>query len=143
MQSVATTSLVGKPEWLSLYRVLSLVTAGFVLVQAVLASQWLFKGESDLLDVHEIIANVFFLIVVLQAVLTILIKFPGRWGRQLLALNGILVLLTLVQTGLGYSGRDSADAKAWHVPMGVLLFGLAVAISAVAWRPNEDAETAP
>ena len=32
--------------------------------------------------------------------LTILIKFPGRWGRQLLAMNGILVLLTLCKPGL-------------------------------------------
>jgi len=126
---------IGKPQWVAAYRWLTIVTAAFVIVQAVLASQWLFKGETDLLDVHEMVANIFFLLVVAQAILTVLIKFPGRWGRQLVLMNGLLVLLTLVQIGLGYSGRDSADAKAWHVPMGVLLFGLAVATAMLAARP--------
>ncbi len=135
MQMSPGSIQMGRPEWFAAYRILTIVTAAFVLVQAVLASQWLFKGEIKLLDIHEMIANIFFLVVVLQAALTVLIKFPGRWGRQLVLLNGLLVVLTLVQTGLGYSGRDSADAKAWHVPTGVLLFGLAVAIAAVASRP--------
>jgi hypothetical protein len=30
------------------------------------------------------------------------------------------------QIGLGYSGRETLEAAAWHVPMGVTIFGLAV-----------------
>ncbi|MGD9713488.1 MAG: hypothetical protein AB7V46_15690 [Thermomicrobiales bacterium] len=137
MHSDLVRAPIGKPEWLPAYRILTFVTAISVLVQAILASQWLFKGEANLLDLHEVIANVFFLVVVLQTVMTILMRFPGAWGRQLLLANGMLVLLTLAQTGLGYSGRESADAKAWHVPLGVLLFGMAIAISSLALRPAE------
>ncbi len=138
MQPDTGNRRIGKPEWLRPYQWLTVVTALLVLVQAVLASQWIFKGEADLLDAHEVVANILFLMVIGQAALTIMIRFGGRFGRQLLLLNGLLVLLTLAQIGLGYSGRDSADAKAWHVPLGVLLFGLAVVIATMAARPSED-----
>ena len=122
-------STVAKPELVNPYRLLTLVTAALVLLQAVFAGQWIFKGSSDLLRAHEIMANVLFLALVVQLFLAILIRFPGQTGRLLVGANAAMVVLTTVQIGLGYSGEDSADATAWHVPLGVLLFGLAVAIA--------------
>jgi hypothetical protein len=40
------------------------------------------------------------------------------------------VLLVVAQLGLGYSGRESATAMSFHIPNGVLIFGLSVAIVA-------------
>lgn len=45
----------------------------------------------------------------------------------------LLALLVIVQTGLGYLGRDSADALAVHVPLGVLIFGIASLLTNVAF----------
>jgi hypothetical protein len=38
------------------------------------------------------------------------------------------VLLVIGQLGLGYSGRESATALSLHIPNGVLIFGLSIAI---------------
>ena len=36
-----------------------------------------------------------------------------------------LVALAFAQIGLGYVGRETTAAAAWHIPMGVTIFGLA------------------
>jgi len=36
------------------------------------------------------------------------------------------VLLVSIQIGMGYAGRTSLGAAAWHIPNGVAIFGLAV-----------------
>ena len=81
-------------------------------------------------------ANIFFLVVVVQLLLTVLLKFRGPFGRQLLMMNVILLVLTFVQIGLGYAGRETAQAAAWHIPNGVLIFGLSGAIHSMARRPR-------
>lgn len=137
MQPNTGNQRIGKPEWLRPYQWLTVLTALLVLLQPVLAGQWLFKGDADLLDAHGVVANILFLVVIVQTVLTYMIRFAGRLGQQMLLLNGLLVVLTVVQIGLGYSGSDSADAIAWHIPLGVLIFGLAVAIASLATRPSD------
>jgi hypothetical protein len=37
-------------------------------------------------------------------------------------------VLVTAQIGLGYAGRESAGAASWHVPNGVIIFGLTVAL---------------
>ncbi|MCC6944231.1 MAG: hypothetical protein IT335_06615 [Thermomicrobiales bacterium] len=132
------SNTLAKPELLKPYRVLTLVTAVLVLLQAFFAGQWIFKGNADLLDLHEIMANVLFLGLVVQFFLATMIRFPGQAGRVIVGANALMVLLTTAQIGLGYSGSNSADARAWHVPLGVLLFGLAIAIASYSWRPTES-----
>jgi hypothetical protein len=114
------------------YRWLTVVTVALVLVQAILAGQGLFD-DPEQLDVHGFVGNLTFLAVVGQAILAYLATTRRAIGRLELALNALLVLLVVAQLGLGYSGRDSADAAAWHVPNGVLIFGLASALVAMAW----------
>jgi len=36
-----------------------------------------------------------------------------------------LMALSFAQVGLGYVGRETTAAAAWHVPVGVTIFGLA------------------
>ena len=46
---------------------------------------------------------------------------PGTWH-----IAPKLVVLVVVQIGLGYGGRDSGTAASLHVPNGVLIFGLSI-----------------
>ena len=119
-----------RPNLLPIYRWLVVLTAGLVLLQAALAGRGLWL-EPNLIDYHEILANVFFLVVVGQLALTLYLGIPGTLGKRMLWLNAALVLLTLVQIGLGYSGRTELEARAWHIPLGVLIFGLWVAVASM------------
>lgn len=120
---------VSKPNLVSPFRWLTLFTTLLVLLQAVLAGQGLFD-DPDMFDIHEMVANVIFLAVLVQLILTWLLRIQGPLGKQLLIMNGILLILTIVQIALGY--QESAQATAWHIPNGVLLFGLAGATHSVA-----------
>ncbi len=125
-----------RPNLAPWFRWLTLVTAVLVLIQAVFAGRGI-SINYDFIDYHEIMANILFLVVVAQLVLVFLIGIPGQAGKRMLVLNAVLVVSVLVQTGLGYSGRDSMEARAWHIPLGVLIFGLTVLIAAMASRVGE------
>ena len=61
-----------------------------------------------------------------KPVIAVGLALAGRMPPWLLAVTGMTALLMFVQTGLGYLGRDELEAAAWHVPLGVLIFGLAM-----------------
>jgi hypothetical protein len=94
----------------------------FVLVQAVMAgrSERLFGTWS--IVAHGILGNVTFLLAVTGLALALL----GKPGRPAVLVAGLLVLLLSIQIGMGYAGRTSLGAAAWHIPNGVAIFGLAV-----------------
>ena len=102
-------------------RILASVVALMVLIQAAMAghSDRLFGGIN--IELHGVVGNATFTLIVVELVLAFVIK--ARTGR--LAVLGGLTLLALAQTGLGYMGRSSLDAAGWHVPLGVVIFGLA------------------
>lgn len=129
---------VARPGISGPYRILTTITPALVLLQAALAGQGWFEGDADFIRVHEVVANLFVLVVVAQVVMTVAVGIRGPLLRQLVLTNGLLLLLTLVQMGLGYLGRETNQAAAWHVPNGVLLFGLAVAIATLALRLKDD-----
>jgi hypothetical protein len=120
-----------RPNLAPYYRWLVLVTPVLVLLQAILAGQWL-GGHQDYIDYHEMVANLLVILVIVQLILTVLIGIPGDLGKRLLAMNGLLLVLTVIQVGLGYSGRTDLDARAWHLPLGVFIFGLSAGIAAEA-----------
>src|SRR5687767_2015067 len=95
----SSASVVANPNLLSPYRWLTLLTTPLVLVQAVLAGQGWFE-DADFINMHEMVANIFFLAVVVQLLLTVLLKIRGPLGRQLLIMNVLLLALTVVQIGL-------------------------------------------
>ncbi len=128
-----------RPNLAPIFRWLTVVTAGLVVVQAFLAGRGLWLGETKLIDAHEMLANVLFLLAVAQFGLALAIGIPGALGKRLLAMNAVLAFALVAQTGLGYVGRDSMDARAWHFPLGVLIFGLAVMIVMMAWQIGAQA----
>jgi hypothetical protein len=103
----------------------------FVLVQAVMAgrSERLFGTWS--IVAHGILGNVTFLLAVTGLALAV----RGRLGRPAILVAGALVLLLTIQIGMGYAGRTSLDAAAWHIPNGVAIFGLAVYNVTLVRRP--------
>ena len=90
-----------------------------ILVQAFLAGRALFGGWS--ITVHGVVGNITFAFALATLVLA------WRAGqRPATAVAAVLVVLISAQIGLGYSGRETMEAAAWHVPLGVTIFGLAV-----------------
>jgi uncharacterized protein YhhL (DUF1145 family) len=118
-----------RPNLAPYYRWLVLITPVLVLLQAIFAGQWL-GGHQSYIDYHEIVANILVVLVIVQLIVTIVIGIPGDLGRRLLVMNALLVVLTVIQVGLGYSGRTDLDARAWHLPLGVFIFGLSAGIAA-------------
>lgn len=99
---------------------LSASVVALIMVQAVLAGRSLFGTAS--ITVHGALGNVTFA-AVLATIATAVI---GRLGRQAVVVAVVLALVVTAQVGLGYAGREITDAAAWHIPNGVLAFGLAV-----------------
>lgn len=99
---------------------LSLVIAALLLLQAVLAgrSEVLF-GSWDI-EVHGMVGNGLFVLVVANLAIAVL----RRATTAELTVAAALGMLTFAQVGLGYVGREQLEAAAWHVPNGVLLMGL-------------------
>lgn len=97
--------------------------SALILVQAVLAGQHLFGSWS--ITAHGVIGNVGFVLALVVLATSVLLKLD----RVVVGLAALLALLVTAQIGLGYSGRESLDAAAWHVPNGVLSFGVAVFLS--------------
>ncbi len=56
--------------------------------------------------------------------------------KSVLIASGPLVLLLFAQVGLSYLGRSSTEAAAWHIPNGVLAFGVATYLAS---RPHRTA----
>lgn len=101
-------------------RVLAGLIAGLVFVLAVLAGRFLFLGDL-IIETHGYIGNGVFVL----ALVNLGFGLANRADGPDLAVAGLIALLTFTQIGLGYVGRDTADAAAIHVPNGVLLMGLA------------------
>lgn len=122
MQEQAPTKPVSKsgPVWW--YRWVSILTAVLLLIQPILAGQFLYNDKSGLEGVHEILGNVIFLTAAGQLVLAFLAR--KTYGVGLVGHNAGLVVLVVAQIGLGYAGRDNEGQLAYHIPLGVLLFGM-------------------
>lgn len=95
-----------------------------LLVQAWLGSSGFFNGEPDLITIHEILGNLFFLGAMIQVVLAFVAIQKNLAPRALLYVSGLILLASAAQIGLGYAGRESAGAMSWHLPNGVLLMAL-------------------
>lgn len=102
-----------------LHRVLVIALPAFVLVQATLAGQHLFEGSG--ISLHGILGNVTFSLTVVGVVLAVLRRSDGPAFFVAVA----LMALAFAQVGLGYVGRETSAAAAWHIPVGVTIFGLA------------------
>lgn len=98
--------------------VLAYVLPVIVLGQAALAGRHLFEGSS--ISVHGILGEVTFALTVLGVVLAVARGCDGL----VFGVAAALAALAFAQVGLGFVGRDTAAAAAWHIPVGVTIFGL-------------------
>jgi hypothetical protein len=117
------TMIEDKSGPVQIYRAVAILSAILFIVQPILAGQFLFNGHSGLKDVHRIIGDILILTVAGQ----LLAGFLARrtFGIGLVMHNAALLFLTFAQVGLGEAGRDHSSQLAYHVPLGVLLFGMA------------------
>lgn len=107
------------------YRVAAGLFALLVLGQAALAGQFL-NGQSTMITVHRALgAQVLPLLSLVLVVLSVFLRHALA-SRGYLAVPVALLVLTTLQTGLGFLGRNSLGAAGWHVPLGVAIFGLGV-----------------
>lgn len=93
---------------------------GIVFLLAVLAGRFLFLGDL-IIELHGYIGNGVFVLALVNLGLALRARASGPDTAVAFA----IVLLVFAQIGLGYVGRDTADAAAIHIPNGVLLMGLA------------------
>jgi hypothetical protein len=108
------------PVWW--YRWVSILTAVLLLVQPILAGQFLYKGHGDLKDVHQMVGYLIFLTAGAQLYLAFLAR--RTYGVGLVGHNAGLFVLVIAQIGLGEVGKDHPGQLAYHIPLGVLLFGM-------------------
>jgi hypothetical protein len=120
----ATSPVASRRRLLIGYQALAGLLAVLVLVQAWLA------GSSDVLPyggdidivVHGIVGNVSYLVAVGALVLAIV----ARADKVAIGVAAVIVVAMTAQIGLGYSAGTNRAAGAWHIPLGVAIFGLAV-----------------
>ena len=120
------------------FRWLAVITAILVMVQALLAGRGWFV-DVGLIEVHGWVGNATFLAAIALLAVAFATWRRGTLGRGTVILSGVLLILVVAQLGLGYSGRESAAAASWHVPNGVLIFGLSAAILVLAFTAPQRA----
>ncbi len=119
-------------------KITSVVLALGLLVQAWLGGTGYFEANADLITAHEMLGNIFFLVAAVQIALAFVAMRKGLASRSLLIVSILQLVDVVAQLGLGYSGRESASAMAWHLPNGVLLMGLCTLSLVLAWtRPTQ------
>ena len=109
-----------RPGAVLTHRIVVIAIPLLVLVQATLAGQHLFEG-SDVIKLHGILGNVTFALTVLGVMATFV---ATRGDGVAFGVAVALMALAFAQVGLGYVGRETATAAAWHIPVGVTIFGL-------------------
>ena len=119
------------------FRWVAALTALLVLVQAALAGRGLFV-DFDLIEVHGWVGNATFLVAAAQVALAVAGYGRRSLSRVELGLSALLLVLVVAQLGLGYAGRESAGAASWHVPNGVLIFGVATALLTLGLGPGRS-----
>jgi hypothetical protein len=109
-------------------RAVALAHAALVLAQAAFAGRYL-GGDAASLRLHERNAELIVTLALVQLVLAVLVWRPGRGPGWPALASLVLWLAEVAQMAFGY-GR----ALAVHVPLGVAIFGLTVALTLATWR---------
>lgn len=119
------------PAWtLWPLRLLVFTVTVLLILQPVLAGLFV-TGDVGMLRMHSTIAGFVTLGLFLQMIAAILLWRPGRGAAWPIWASLALVVLSEAQQAAGY-----ARAVALHIPLGVLLFGFAVALLIGTWSPK-------
>lgn len=116
------------PTGTRMLRALLGLQAVLVLAQGAFAGQFL-SGNSALLTAHQVNADLILLVGTIQIVPAILVWRPGRGPVWVPLLSLLLWIVVGMQVGFGYEGR-----LAFHVPLGVSLFGIFIILFMVTGR---------
>ena len=125
------------PRLIRAFQLVAGLIALLILVQAALAGQFTYN-EPDLEDVHEIMGNALFMLAIVQLALAWLSR--DAWRYRMVIWSAVVLILIVVQTGLGYGSRSSGDWAAIHIPVGVFLFSLSSIIAMLSMM-DERAKT--
>jgi hypothetical protein len=128
METSTPALTLGRPDYRSALIGVSALNVVLVLIMAILGGR--FFVSPSIIDIHGYIGNFIFLLVVGFAGLLYMSKPGGPLGKILLGLSLLTVVMVIGQIGLGYSTRTSIDALTFHIPLGVLIFGMSAAILA-------------
>ena len=131
------TPAATRPSLVQALRYVTPLAPLLILIQAFFAGRGLFL-DNDLIDVHGVLGNVTLLLVIVQAALVLFAGLRGSTRIPLIVVSVLLVVLVIVQIALGYSGRDGGQAAAWHVPNGVLVFGLSLGVNGLINRYRRE-----
>ena len=119
------------------YRWLSVALALGIVIMALLAGQGLWNAERGLITGHGHLGNALFVLAIAQFAISVVLYQRKALSAGIMLLSFVTLVLLFAQAGLGYVGRENVDARAWHIPNGVLLMGLATFSTAYAWlRPT-------
>jgi hypothetical protein len=134
MSGTPVSTNASAPAWIvpAIQATSALLALGLVF-QAFLGSSGFLQNKPDLVTVHEMVGNLAFLLAVAQVVIAFVGMQKGTVSRNLVFSSALVVLLVIAQLGLGYSGRESLDARVWHIANGVLLMGACTWTAALAF----------
>ena len=124
---------IGRPRVARAYVVLIALATLAVVVQGFLFAAFYSEGERDFIDVHAAVADISLLVVVLIITsLAFLTRF--RRDRRIGWLTLTLAVLWFVQHSLGYGIVDARWLEMIHIPLALLILGLALYLTDRAYR---------
>jgi hypothetical protein len=124
----------------TIVRWLAGITMALVLLQAVLIGQGLYLGDPSRTALHGWVGTVTFVGAIILAGFVALGVRRGELRRPALGLGVVIAILMIAQIGLGYSGRGGGMPAALHIPNGVLIASLLVALLATSFWPSSSAD---
>ena len=132
MTTTSTSAAKTAPTWpLWTYRIVATVAAVLLFVQSILAGEFIGdKNDKFAFMLHRenaILATDIVLVLVVAAILTV---WPGGGPKTVLPRAIGLLLVTAGEAAAGF-----AKLTQLHVPLGVLLIGIAIMMAVLAWRP--------
>ena len=110
------------------FRAVVLAHAALVLIQAAFAGRYL-GGDAAGLRAHERNAELIATVALIQLLVAVIVWRPGRGPGWPALASLVLLAAEVTQIGFGYGRR-----LALHVPLGVAIFGLTVALALACWR---------
>ncbi len=120
-----------RPWALQTYRVLAFLFPPLIVVQALLAGEWL--AGHDVIRVHETLGGLLAVAALVQIGLAAAAGLRRDVRTRVIAVSVLLFVLIVVQYALGKGGFGSANqARALHLPNGLLVLGLAAYCSTLA-----------
>ena len=108
------------------------IVAVMILVQAILAGQFITGAATELRDAHRFLGYTLFMATLAQLALAWISR--EAWRYRMVAWSAVILLLTVAQTAMGDINRSDPepDLIAVHIPLGVFLFALSSIVAMLA-----------